>query len=258
MVSAGSVLLLGGRSDIGGELAARLVSGREAVLAARDTDSLDDVERRLREAGATAVHRIAFDAVDTERHREVVTRAMDLAGPPAHVIVAFGVLGDQCRAEHDEAHAVHIATVDYTAQVSVLTVLADLLPRTATMNHPATVIAFSSVAGWRARRANYVYGSTKAGLDAFCQGLADRLHGGPVRLITARPGFVIGRMTEGMDPAPLSVTSAEVADAIVGEIHSQERRGRVRCTTLWIPRRLEALARVMRLVPRPVWRRMPR
>ncbi|MCX7490982.1 SDR family oxidoreductase [Corynebacterium sp. P6129] len=257
-MSSGPVLLLGGRSDIGVHLAERLVAGREVVLAARDVSSLDDAARRMRAAGATSVHRLEFDATDLVRHRTVVERAVRLAGTPAHAIVAFGVLGDQHRAEHDEAHATHIATVDYTAQISVLTVLADVLTETATAEQPATIVAFSSVAGWRARRANYVYGSTKAGLDAFCQGLADQLHGGPVRLITARPGFVIGRMTEGMDPAPMSVTSAEVADAIVAEIRFQERRGRVRSTTLWIPRRLEALARVMRLVPRPVWRRMPR
>ncbi|MCK7641381.1 SDR family oxidoreductase [Corynebacterium sp. CCM 8835] len=257
-MSSGPVLLLGGRSDIGVHLAERLVAGREVVLAARDVSSLDDAARRMRAAGATSVHRLEFDATDLVRHRTVVERAVRLAGTPAHAIVAFGVLGDQHRAEHDEAHAAHIATVDYTAQISVLTVLADVLTETATAEQPATIVAFSSVAGWRARRANYVYGSTKAGLDAFCQGLADQLHGGPVRLITARPGFVIGRMTEGMDPAPMSVTSAEVADAIVAEIRFQERRGRVRSTTLWIPRRLEALARVMRLVPRPVWRRMPR
>ncbi|MCX7543507.1 SDR family oxidoreductase [Corynebacterium sp. P5848] len=257
-MSSGSVLLLGGRSDIGGELAARLVAGREVVLAARDASTLDDVARRMRAAGATFVYRLEFNATDLDRHRAVVEQAIRLAGTPAYAIIAFGVLGDQRRAEHDEAHAVHITTVDYTAQVSVLTVLADLLTGAATVGRPATIVAFSSVAGWRARRANYVYGSTKAGLDAFCQGLADRLHGGPVRLITARPGFVIGRMTEGMEPAPMSVTSSEVADAIVGEIRSQERQGRVRCTTLWIPRRLEVLARVMRLVPRPVWRRMPR
>ena len=257
-MSSGSVLLLGGRSDIGVHLAERLVAGREVVLAARDVSDLDDSSRRMRAAGATSVSRIEFDATELGRHRAVIEQAVRLAGTPAYVIIAFGVLGDQRRAERDEAHAVHIATVDYTAQVSVLTVLADLLTETATAEQPSTIVAFSSVAGWRARRANYVYGSTKAGLDAFCQGLADRLHGGPVRLITARPGFVIGRMTEGMDPAPMSVTSAEVADAIVAEIRSQERQGRVRSTTLWIPRRLEVLARVMSLVPRPVWRRMPR
>ncbi|MEZ2121342.1 MULTISPECIES: SDR family oxidoreductase [unclassified Corynebacterium] len=257
-MNPGSVLLLGGHSDIGTQLAERLAIGRAVVLAARDPDALDDVEERMFMAGADSVHRIAFEATDMDNHRQVIEQALAVAGPTAFAIVAFGILGDQEQAEQDEAHATRIATINYTAQVSALTILADVLTKTSVSGMTATIIAFSSVAGWRPRRANYVYGSTKAGLDAFCQGLADRLHGGPVRLITARPGFVIGRMTRGMVPAPMSVSSAEVADAIAGEIRVQDERGQIRSMTLWIPRRLELLARIMRIVPRPVWRRMPR
>ena len=241
-----ALLLLGGHSDIGGELAARLCSGRPVVLAARRADSLDDVAARLRTAGATAVHTLDFEAADLASHRELVERAQELAGGVSTAVLAFGILGDPARAETAEAHAAELATIDYTSQVSMLTVLAD------TMSH-GEIVVFSSIAGWRARRANYVYGSTKAGLDAFCQGLADRLHGAPLRLITARPGFVIGSMTQGMTPAPMSVTPAQVADAVAHEIRTGKGSA-----TLWIPRRLRLLAWVMKLVPRPVWRRMPR
>lgn len=115
------------------------------------------------------------------------------------------------------------------------------------------IVAFSSIAGWRARRANYVYGSTKAGLDAFCQGLSDAIGGRELRLLTVRPGFVIGRMTQGMDPAPCSVMSKDVARAIAKEL-----RVRDRSSTLWVPRRLRVIAWMIRLVPRPLWRHMPR
>ncbi|MCS5479467.1 SDR family oxidoreductase [Corynebacterium sp. YIM 101645] len=240
------ILLLGATSDIGGELTRRLCPGRPVVLAARRPDSLADVAAQLRSAGATEVHTLDFEATDLAAHRKLVTRAQELTGGVTTAILAYGILGEQHRAETDEAHAAEIATIDYTAQVSMLTVLADR------MNH-GEIIAFSSIAGWRARRANYVYGSTKAGLDAFCQGLADRLHGTPLRLITARPGFVIGAMTQGMTPAPMSVTPDEVADAVAKEIHTGKGS-----TTLWIPRRLQLLAWVMKLVPRPIWRHMPR
>ncbi|WIM69728.1 SDR family oxidoreductase [Corynebacterium suedekumii] len=240
------ILLLGGHSDIGGDLLTRLCAGRPVVLAARRAWTLTEVAERATAAGATEVHTLDFEATDLASHRALVDRAADLTGGLGTAIVAFGILGEQRRAETDEAHAVEIATVDYTAQVSMLTILADTMTR-------GEIIAFSSIAGWRARRANYVYGSTKAGLDAFCQGLADRLHGTPLRLITARPGFVIGSMTEGMDPAPMSVTPAEVADAVATEI--TDGKG---STTLWIPRRLRLLAWIMAAVPRPIWRKMPR
>ena len=208
---------------------------------------MEALSEELAQAGATAVHTLSFDATQVDQHREVVAQAAQLAGEEiTTAVVAFGILGDHNRAEHDEAHAFDIALVDYAAQVSMLTVLADVM----TSGH---IVAFSSIAGWRARRANYVYGSTKAGLDAFCQGLADRLHGSKLAVITARPGFVIGSMTEGMTPAPLSVTPDSVAEAVTKAIESgTESR------TVWIPRALQLLAWVMKLVPRPIWRHMPR
>jgi short-subunit dehydrogenase len=115
------------------------------------------------------------------------------------------------------------------------------------------IVVFSSVAGWRVRRANYVYGSAKAGLDGFASGLADALHGSGVHLTLVRPGFVIGRMTadSGLDPAPLSSTPGQVADAVAAGL---ARRRDV----VWVPAPLRVLALVMRLLPAAVWRRMPR
>lgn len=242
-----SILLLGGTSEIGGDIATRICEGEHVVLAARRPSALDAIEQRLH--GAQAVHRLAFDATDLDSHRHLITQAIEVAGPITVAVLAFGILGDQQRAEVEEHHATDIATVDYTAQISLLTVLADELKK-----YPghSTIVAFSSIAGWRARRANYVYGSAKAGLDAFCQGLTDALHGSNVNVVTVRPGFVIGSMTEGMSPAPLSVYPHDVADAVVKAL------GKKRSATLWVPSQLRILAWIMTLVPRAVWRRMPR
>ncbi|MGP6173222.1 SDR family oxidoreductase [Corynebacterium sp. A21] len=244
----GSVLLLGAHSDIGGELATQLCAGREVHLAARRAAGLAGVEKRLLEAGATAVHHHAFEATDFASHRTLI-ETVRATGEISVAILAFGILGDQERAEVDEAHAVEIATVDYTAQLAMLTVLADILRK---QSGASSLVAFSSIAGWRARKANYVYGSTKAGLDAFCQGLTDSLHGSQVSLITARPGFVIGSMTTGMKPAPMSVTPDEVATAVAMQVDKGAS------ATLWIPGQLRLLAWIMKLVPRPLWRNMPR
>src|ERR1700684_4554018 len=76
-----------------------------------------------------------------------------------------------------------------------------------------TIVVLSAVAAVRPRKFNSVYGATKAGLDAFARGYADSLHGTGVRVLLVRPGFVIGRMTEGMKPAPLATTPERVAVA---------------------------------------------
>lgn len=249
-----SILILGGTSDIGSEIATLTCDGQDVILAARRPEATRELADNLKARGATSVHTLAFDATAVNSHRELVTTARELAGDISLAVVAFGILGDQERAETDEAHAVEIATVDYTSQVSMLTVLADVLSH---QSSTSTIVAFSSIAGWRVRRANYVYGSTKAGLDAFCQGLSDALHGTNVTLIIARPGFVIGSMTTGMKPAPMSVYPHDVATAVVNA-YTTTTSAKSKSTTLWIPGRLRLLAWILRIVPRPIWRKMPR
>ena len=240
-------MIFGGRSEIGLELARRLAPGATVVLAARDAARLDTEVAAVRDAGATAVHTVEFDADDLASHGPLVQRLIAEHGPIGTAVLAFGVLGDQARAEADAAHAVAIVHTDYVAQVSLLTVLASAM-RAAGRGR---IVAFSSVAGVRVRRANYVYGSAKAGLDGFASGLSDALHGSGIRLLIVRPGFVIGRMTAGMAPAPLSSTPAQVADATARALAGGRR-------SVWVPWALRPLFVGMRLLPQPLWRRLPR
>lgn len=242
-----TVVIFGGRSEIGLEVAIRLAPGNTVVLAARRADDLGDEERRVLEAGAAGVDRIEFDAGRLESHESVLASIIERHGTIDVAVLAFGLLGDQARAETDAEHATAIVHIDYVAQIALLTSLAVRMRGAGR----GALVVFSSIAGWRVRRANYVYGSAKAGLDGFANGLADALHGSGVHLLLARPGFVIGRMSAGMSPAPLSSTPPQVAEATVRALRSGKR-------TVWIPRALGALAFVMRWVPSSVWRRMPR
>ncbi|HNM93611.1 MAG TPA: SDR family NAD(P)-dependent oxidoreductase [Mycobacterium sp.] len=244
---AGPVVVFGGRSEIGVELATRLAPGAMVVLAARGADRLDEQVAAVRAAGAAAVHTVEFDADELSSHGPLVDKLVGEFGPLRIAVLAFGILGDQARAEADAGHAVAIVHTDYVAQVSLLTHLATAMRAAGR----GDLVVFSSVAGIRVRRANYVYGSAKAGLDGFACGLADALHGTGVRLLLVRPGFVIGRMTEGMDPAPLSSTPAQVAEATARAL----RRGR---GTVWVPWALRPLFFGMKLLPRAIWRRLPR
>lgn len=243
----GAVLLLGGRSEIGLEVAQRLAPDRTVILAARRSDQLAAEQQQLITAGAEAVHTVEFDADVVSEHEPTLSRIAAQYGPIGIVILAFGTLGDQAKAEVDPAHAVAVVHTDYVAQLSVLTVLANVL-RT---QGDGQIVVFSSVAGVRVRRANYVYGSAKAGLDGFASGLGDALHGSGVHLLLVRPGFVIGRMTEGMSPAPFSSTPAQVADAVVKAL-------RRRASRVWVPRILQPVFALMKMLPQTVWRRMPR
>ena len=242
-------MVLGGRSEIGVAVAERLATdGASAVvLAARRSDELSAEAARVRASGVTKVETIEFDADDLASHRKLIDEVIARHGRIDVAVVAFGVLGDQARAETDAAHAAAIVHTDYLAQVHVLTELATTMRAAGR----GAIVVYSSVAGVRVRRANYVYGSAKAGLDGFASGLRDALHRSGTRLVIVRPGFVVGRMTEGMKPAPLSSTPDQVADATVAALRS----GR---SDVWVPGRLRLLFAVLRLLPRAVWRRMPR
>jgi NAD(P)-dependent dehydrogenase (short-subunit alcohol dehydrogenase family) len=245
----GTVLVLGGRSEIGSAVATRLVAGgaRRVVLAARPGADLAAERDALRAAGAETVDCVDFDADDLGAHGAFLEKVAAEHGPLDVVVLAFGILGDQARAEADAAHAAAIVHTDYVAQVSVLTHAANLLRE----QGGGSLVVFSSVAGVRVRRANYVYGSAKAGLDGFASGLADALHGSGVHLLLVRPGFVVGRMTDGMTPAPFSSTPDQVADAAVAAL-------RRRRDVVWVPGILRPVFAVMRVLPRAIWRKLPR
>jgi decaprenylphospho-beta-D-erythro-pentofuranosid-2-ulose 2-reductase len=245
--SVQSVLVLGGGSDIAQATLRELVKSRTRtiVLAARDPGALEPAAAELRAAGAT-VATLSFDARDTASHEAFVDGVFQRFGDIDVALLAFGVLGDQEEAEHDGRAAVDIAEVNYVGSVSVAVPIAQ---RMRTQGH-GTIVALSSVAGERARRSNFVYGSSKAGMDAFFQGLGDSLVGTGVKVMIVRPGFVHTKMTEGMDAAPLSTTPDAVADAIVHGL----ARGR---ETVWVPSTLRYVMSMLRHVPRPVFRKLP-
>jgi decaprenylphospho-beta-D-erythro-pentofuranosid-2-ulose 2-reductase len=242
-----SLLVLGGTSEIALATARRLVEGRtrRVVLAVRDPEGATAAAEELRRRGAAEVELVRFDALDFDSHGALVDEVFDTRGDIDLALVGWGTLGDQQRAAHDRAAAVEQAQVNYTGVVSVSVPLAERMRR---QGH-GTIVYLSSVAGERARRSNFVYGSAKAAMDAFAQGLGDALADGAVRVMVVRPGFVRTKMTRGLDPAPLSVDADAVADAILKGL----RRG---AHTVYAPAPLRVVMSVLRHLPRPIFRRL--
>jgi decaprenylphospho-beta-D-erythro-pentofuranosid-2-ulose 2-reductase len=240
------VLLLGGASEIGQEVLAalELPPDAEVLLAGRDEPQMAAA------AGAAAlparVRTLPFDATALATHEAVLEKAF-AAGPVDLVISAAGVLTPQEVLDRDPFQAGLLVETNFTGHV---TTLLGAAARLRAQGH-GTIVVLSSVAAVRPRQANFVYGSAKAGLDAFARGLADSLHGSGVRVLLVRPGFVIGRMTGGMDPAPLATTPAAVGAAVAEALDGH-------AATVWVPAQLGVLAAALKLVPRPIWRRLRR
>jgi decaprenylphospho-beta-D-erythro-pentofuranosid-2-ulose 2-reductase len=241
-----SVLLLGGTSEIGLATVEAFAGDRplRVILAGRASTRLDEAKARLTGKGCR-VELVDFDAQALDTHSAAVDKAF--AGGDVDVaIVAFGLLGDNEEAWTDAAKAVELAQVNYTAAVSVGVLLGERLKG---QGH-GSLVALSSVAGERARRSNFVYGSTKAGLDAFYTGLTEALRPSGVTVTVVRPGFVHTKMTSGLKPAPLSTTPEAVAEIIVHAV-------RTKTDLVWAPGPLRFVMSALRHVPRPIFRRLP-
>jgi decaprenylphospho-beta-D-erythro-pentofuranosid-2-ulose 2-reductase len=241
-----SLLILGGTSEIALAVARRYASARplRIVLAARKSERRDKAVADLASTKAT-VSTVDFDALDFAGHPAMLDRAF-ADGDIDLTIVAFGLLGDAEEMWQNHDKAVELAQVNYTAAVSVGVALAERLKR---QGHGA-VVALSSVAGERVRRANFVYGSTKAGMDGFYLGLGEALAPHGITVTVVRPGFVHTRMTEGMSAPPLSSTADQVAEVIVGAVRKRKE-------IVWSPAPLRVLLSVFRHIPRPIFRKLP-
>lgn len=242
-----STVVFGGTSDIAvATLEALIARGtRRVALAGRDRARLDVRADALRASGAdVTVHH--FDALDFGSHTTLVESIWEQHGDVDLVLIAFGTLGDPNIDEHDPGAAVDVIGTGFTGAASVGVAVAE---RMRAQGH-GTIVVLSSVAGERVRRANFVYGSAKAGLDGFFLGLGEALRGTGVHVTVVRPGFVHTKMTKGMTAAPLAVGPERVAADIV--------RGLERGSELvWSPPAMRAVMSVLRHIPRALFRRLP-
>ena len=243
-----SVVVLGGTSDIAIAVLRRLTLDRirSIVIAARQPDPVG-LEKQINAPPDVRFATVRFDACDAASAGPVVSRCFEAAGEPVDlVIVAVGELGDNEVDETDPDRVSALITVNTTWPAAAL---ASVAARLRDQGH-GRVVVLSSVAGYRVRRSNFVYGAGKAGLDAFAIGLAESLRDTDVSVHVVRPGFVFTKMTAGRQAAPFAVGPDRVADDIIDGI----AKGR---TVIWSPAPLRLVFGVLGLLPQGIWRRLP-
>ncbi|MGZ4341972.1 MAG: SDR family NAD(P)-dependent oxidoreductase [Solirubrobacteraceae bacterium] len=243
------VLLVGGTSEIGLAIVRRLgvrdpvravLLGRDQARLARSAEMLE------RDGRASTVSTQALEADNLEAHAPAVADAFERFGGVDVVVLAIGVLGAQEGLDADRERAAEVMRVNFVDSGSLLL---ECLGRLRQQRH-GTLVVLSSVAAERARAGNAIYGAAKAGLDALAQGLADATASTGVRVLVVRPGFVRGRMTAGLNPAPMATTPDAVAAATVRALDSKAH-------TIWVPGRLRAVFWLLRHLPRSIYRKLP-
>jgi decaprenylphospho-beta-D-erythro-pentofuranosid-2-ulose 2-reductase len=242
-----SVFLAGGTSEIGLAIVRELMSTRieRLVLAGRNHTDMTLT------AASFAHNNRKLDVLDLDiSHTELHEICLDQAfggGDIDVAIMAIGVLGNQAEDELDVKKAMKVIRVNSSDSIELTM---RVFERMAKQGH-GTLVVLSSIAAVRPRRANFIYGAGKAGLDAFTQGLIELGNEVGVKVILVRPGFVRTKMTAGMEDAPFSVYPHEVAADTVDAIRKNK-------SIIYSPAQVGAVAVALRNLPRPLLRKLPR
>jgi short-subunit dehydrogenase len=241
------ILIIGATSAIA-SACARLwaAQGARLFLVGRDMDKLNLLAADLSVRGAAATCTWPMEATDLATHTPMLKASLEFLGSLDIALIAHGTLPDQAACEGDAAQTLQEFNINCTSVIALLTILANQFEK----QRSGALAVITSVAGDRGRPSNYVYGSAKAAVSSFCEGMRARLFKAGVSLTDIRPGFVATPMTQGLPlPALLVAQPDSVARRIVAGI-----TGGV--DVLYAPFFWVHIMRIIRNIPRFVFKRM--
>ena len=203
------ILIIGAKSDIAKEVARVYAkNGYNLYLASRQSEDLKDLANDIKIRSNVEVNLKEFDITDFESHEQFYN---SLKPKPLGVIVVAGYMAEQKTCENDWSKTLNTINVNFTGAVSILNIIANDMEK----NKNGFIVGVSSVSGDRGRKANYIYGSSKAAFSVYLSGLRNRLHESSVKVLTVKPGFVATKMTAKLDlPAKLTAQPEDVAKDI--------------------------------------------
>lgn len=242
-----TAVVLGGGSEIARAVLVALARRRlvQVVLTGPREASLRATASALEPFGVET-RLIEHDLSDPSGVDGLVAAAQEALGTIDLVVVAAGRLGTASLDALDPGTVADLVAVNFAGPAAALLGFAKALAGAG----GGRIVVLSSAAGYRVRKANFVYGAAKSGLDGFAQGLRDALEGSGIVVTIVRPGFVRTVMTSGLPAAPLSSEPGAVAQAVVRGL---ERRAEI----VWVPSVLGPLLFALRLLPSRWWRRLP-
>lgn len=240
------IAIFGAGSAIAAALAKRLAArGARLALAARDAGQLDVLAADLNVRGVKQVSVCAGSLTDHESQRALLSQADSALGGIDIAVLAWGVLGDNELAAKDFRAAREILEVNFLSYVSLMTELSNYFES----RGGGQIVVLGSVAGDRGRRSNYVYGTSKAAVETFCEGLRNRLASRNVHVLLVKPGMVDTPMTAHMPKGPLFATP----DKVAADIENAMRRGK---DTIYSPVFWRPVMTVIRAIPERIFKKL--
>ena len=244
-----TLLVIGATSRIAREICHVFAKpGTSFILAARSAEDLERCAEDLRIRHGCEVSSHTFDALEFSQHAQWVDDWCDAAGgAPDGVVVCHGYLPGREAAVTDSNEARRTLDINLGSVVSLLTPLAERMASRGS----GWIVGVSSVAGDRGRQSNYVYGSAKAGLNSYLQGLRNRLGSRGVHVMTVKPGFVDTPMLRSQKSGS-SILIAK-PQRVARDIERAVRRRR---NVIYTPGYWWIIMTVIRAIPEPIFKRM--
>jgi len=198
------ILITGATSAIAQEAARCFAAdGAAFLLVGRDADKLAAVADDLRARGAKATETEVVDLLDLARCSRLIKEAAEKLG-------GLDTLPDQAVCEANPVQALREFSLNAMGPITLLLRAAAHFEA----QRSGCLAVITSIAGVRGRRSNYVYGSAKAAVSTFLEGLRGRLGEANVSVVDIRPGFVDTPMTAHLPKKPLFASAASVGERI--------------------------------------------
>jgi len=206
-----NVLIIGASSAIAYETAKCFAcDGSDLFLVGRSTEKLTTVANDLKIRGAKRVETYPLDLCELGRHQQMFEQAIAFLGKLDMLLIAHGTLGDQGKCEQSVAETMQELQTNCLSVISLLTISANYFEQ----QRHGCIAVVTSVAGDRGRKSNYVYGTAKAAVSVFLQGLRNRLSSVGVSVLTIKPGYVATPMTAHLKEGPLTASPQSVGRGI--------------------------------------------
>jgi len=218
----------------------------EFFLVGRSAEKLEQVAADLLGRGAQTAHWKAVDLNEMASQPRFLEEAQAALGTIDVALIAHGTLPDQKHCETDADTAVREFWINAVVTIALLTRVADIFAAQGS----GVIAVITSVAGDRGRPSNYLYGSAKAAVSTFCEGLRARLCRQGVHVMDIRPGFVDTPMTKGLKlPGLLVSTPDRVARLIAAGIDRKKN-------VLYVPKYWALILWIIRSIPTPIFKRL--
>lgn len=242
------MVVLGGNSDIAFAILKELARHRleKVVLAGHNQTTLHQRASMVSDLGEIEVKVATLDTNDLAQVAPQTELAMSLVPNVDLVILAAGTLGDQSSDEADPTAVARVLTTNFTGPAVAMTAAVEKMKKQGN----GSILVLSSVAGAKVRRSNFIYGASKAGLDAFALGFSDALWQTPIQITVVRPGFVKTKMTEAKKAVPMSTTPERVAQSSLRALELGKE-------IVWVPQSFRTVIFALRHLPRSINRRLP-